>query len=122
MNKKLLAAKIVAEREKLNMSQEELSKISGVSVRTISRYENAETNTPRMDSIELIAKALNVSPIYLLENLYTSNDIIMWGTIILSLFAVGTEVLLLSDKMLVSIIGVFLTLAALLLTYYLVLF
>lgn len=48
-----------AER-KNDMTQEQLAKISGVSPRTIQRYE-CGTSRPRLDAAEKLAKALNIS-------------------------------------------------------------
>ena len=54
-------------REKINLTQEQLAKISGVSSRMIQRYEYG-TSRPRLDAAEKIAKALNVSTDELLGN------------------------------------------------------
>ena len=54
-------------REKNNLTQEQLTKISGVSSRMIQRYEYG-TSRPRLDAAEKIAKALNVSTDELLGN------------------------------------------------------
>jgi len=54
-------------REKNNLTQEQLAKISGVSSRMIQRYEYG-TSRPRLDAAEKIAKALNVSTDELLGN------------------------------------------------------
>lgn len=48
-----------AER-KNDMTQEQLAKVSGVSPRTIQRYE-CGTSRPRLDAAEKLAKALNIS-------------------------------------------------------------
>lgn len=42
------------------MTQEQLTKVSGVSPRTIQRYE-CGTSRPRLDAAEKLAKALNIS-------------------------------------------------------------
>lgn len=47
------------------LSQEKLSEISGVSVRTIQRIEKG--NVPSLESAKSLAQALNVSPSVLLE-------------------------------------------------------
>ena len=52
-------------REKNNLTQEQLAKISGVSSRMIQRYE-AGTSRPRWDAAEQIAKALDISVVDLL--------------------------------------------------------
>ena len=44
-------------REKNDMTQEQLAKVSGVSPRTIQRYE-CGTSRPRLDAAEKLAKAL----------------------------------------------------------------
>ena len=54
-------------REKNNLTQEQLAKISGVSSRMIQRQEYG-TSRPRLDAAEKIAKALNVSTDELLGN------------------------------------------------------
>ena len=54
-------------REKNNLTQEQLAKISGVSSRMIQRYEYG-TSRPRLDAAEKIAKALNDSTDELLGN------------------------------------------------------
>ena len=46
-------------REKNDMTQEQLAKVSGVSPRTIQRYE-CGTSRPRLDAAEKLAKALNI--------------------------------------------------------------
>lgn len=48
-------------REKNDMTQEQLAKVSGVfPLRTIQRYE-CGTSRPRLDAAEKLAKALNIS-------------------------------------------------------------
>ena len=42
------------------MTQEQLTKVSGVPPRTIQRYE-CGTSSPRLDAAEKLAKALNIS-------------------------------------------------------------
>lgn len=54
-------------RESLNMSQTELANKIDVSKQTLYKYENnIVTNIPS-DKIEAIAKALNVSPSYIMD-------------------------------------------------------
>lgn len=53
-------------REKLGYTLEELSKLVGVSAPTIQRYESGEIKNVRRDKISKLAKALNVSPAYLM--------------------------------------------------------
>lgn len=47
-------------RESKNLTQEELANLSGVSARSIQRYESGASR-PRVEATEKIAKALNVS-------------------------------------------------------------
>lgn len=58
--------KIKFNREKLGYTLEELSKLVGVSAPTIQRYESGEIKNVRRDKISKLAKALNVSPAYLM--------------------------------------------------------
>ena len=60
MKNKELAQKIKALRNRKGFSQEELSEKAGLSLRTIQRIENGETE-PRGDSLKRIAVALEVS-------------------------------------------------------------
>ena len=52
-------------RRSKEMTQEELGQLVGVSRATINKYEAGTVNFPR-DRVELLSKALNVSPSYLL--------------------------------------------------------
>lgn len=61
MKDKKLAKKIKELRNQKGFSQEELSEKSGLSLRTIQRIENAETE-PRGDSLKRLALAFNVTP------------------------------------------------------------
>lgn len=61
MKKTELARKIKELRNRKGFSQEELSEKSGLSLRTIQRIENGETE-PRGDSLKRLASAFNVSP------------------------------------------------------------
>jgi transcriptional regulator with XRE-family HTH domain len=60
-NKKrtILAKNLIRLRKNHGLTQEELSKISGVSRRTIALYETKSAKPP-LDNIEKLAKALNV--------------------------------------------------------------
>ncbi|EZH75162.1 hypothetical protein ATO12_10585 [Aquimarina atlantica] len=58
-------SKLVAYREKLNLTQEELSKKSGISVRTIQRIESGID--PKGYTLKALAKALDVDEIDLLN-------------------------------------------------------
>ncbi|HAF31041.1 MAG TPA: DNA-binding protein [Bacteroidales bacterium] len=61
MKNKELAQKIKELRNRNGVSQEELSEKSGLSLRTIQRIENGETE-PRGDSLKRLAFAFNVTP------------------------------------------------------------
>lgn len=67
MKNKELAQKIKALRSRKGFSQEELSEITGLSLRTIQRIENGETE-PRGDSLKRLAVAFDV----------TSDEIVDW--------------------------------------------
>lgn len=58
--------KIKFNREKLNLTMNDLAKLVGVSTPTIQRYESGEIKNVRRDKIAKLAKALNVSPSYLM--------------------------------------------------------
>ena len=58
--------KIKFNREKLGYTLEELSKLVGVSAPTIQRYESGEIKNVRRHKISKLAKALNISPAYLM--------------------------------------------------------
>jgi transcriptional regulator with XRE-family HTH domain len=55
------------------LSQEELSEVSNLSLRTIQRLENGESS-PREDTIHLLTKALDVPRDYFTEIYQTSNN------------------------------------------------
>ncbi len=57
--KKLIAKKIKNARLEKKLSQEDLARLSGLSVNCISNLENAKQNS-RIKSIDLIASALNI--------------------------------------------------------------
>ncbi len=61
MKNKELAKRIKELRNRKGFSQEELSGKSGLSLRTIQRIENGETE-PRGDSLKRLALAFNVTP------------------------------------------------------------
>lgn len=61
----MIAKRIRATRESLNLTQEELAEKIGMEVLQIWRYENERT-TPKGDIIAKIAKALSVTTDYLL--------------------------------------------------------
>jgi len=66
MNKNKLAIRLKALRIKNGMSQEVLADESGLSLRTIQRIENGETN-PTGDSLKRLSSALNVTPDELID-------------------------------------------------------
>jgi transcriptional regulator with XRE-family HTH domain len=61
MKNKELAKKVKELRNRKGFSQEELSDKSGLSLRTIQRIENGETE-PRGDSLKRLSAAFDVSP------------------------------------------------------------
>jgi len=61
-----LAKKLKALRHQKGMSQEILAEESGLSLRTIQRIENSETN-PTGDSLKRLANSLNVNPDELID-------------------------------------------------------
>lgn len=61
MKNKDLAQKVKALRNRKGLSQEELSDKTGLSLRTIQRIENGETE-PRGDSLKRLAFTFDVSP------------------------------------------------------------
>ena len=66
MTKNHLAIKLKALRHQKSMSQEVLADESGLSLRTIQRIENGETN-PTADSLKRLANGLNVNPDELID-------------------------------------------------------
>jgi len=61
MKNKELAQKVKILRDRKGLSQEELSEKTGLSLRTIQRIENGETE-PRGDSLRRLAVSFDVSP------------------------------------------------------------
>mgnify|MGYP003634480722 FL=1 len=61
-----LAKRVKELRKRNGLSQEELTENSGLSLRTIQRIENGETQ-PTGDTLKRIAKALNVTPNELMD-------------------------------------------------------
>ena len=59
-------SKLKINREKLNLTQEELSDQSGISVRTIQRIESG--NEPKGQTLKRLAKALGINEDELLKN------------------------------------------------------
>ena len=66
MNKNYLAQRLKELRNKKGMSQEFLADESGLSLRTIQRIENGESN-PTGDSLKRLANALNINPDELID-------------------------------------------------------
>lgn len=66
MNKNLLGLRIKELRKQKGMSQELLAEESGLSLRTIQRIENGETN-PTGESLKRLSNALNVNPDELID-------------------------------------------------------
>jgi len=66
MNKNHLAIRLKDLRNLKGMSQEVLADESGLSLRTIQRIENGETN-PTGDSLKRLSSALNVNPDELID-------------------------------------------------------
>ncbi|WP_298236849.1 DUF4870 domain-containing protein [uncultured Algibacter sp.] len=61
MKNKTLALQVKSLRKKNGFSQEELAETSGLSLRTIQRIENGETES-RGDTLKRLATTLNVTP------------------------------------------------------------
>ncbi|MDB4635764.1 helix-turn-helix domain-containing protein [Flavobacteriaceae bacterium] len=66
MNKNLLGLRIKELRKQKGMSQEFLAEESGLSLRTIQRIENGETD-PTGESLKRLSNALNVNPDELID-------------------------------------------------------
>lgn len=66
MKNKNLAKKVKELRKRKGFSQEELTENSGLSLRTIQRIENGETE-PTGETLKRISSALNVSPEELID-------------------------------------------------------
>ncbi len=69
-----IGEQIRQQRRLLGIKQEELSKLVGVSLKTIQRWENGE-RSPRLDEIKKLAEALKVSSSYLMEQEDTATSI-----------------------------------------------
>lgn len=52
--------KISKTRDKLNMSQGDLSELTGIRVEAISRLENGKQMNPTLRTLELLAQALQI--------------------------------------------------------------
>ena len=66
MKKNHLAIRVIELRNQKGMSQEILAEESGLSLRTIQRIENGETN-PTGDTLKRLSNALNVNPDELID-------------------------------------------------------
>ena len=66
MDNNYLGSRIKALRKRKGISQEMLAELSGLSLRTVQRIENGETQ-PKAYSLQEIAKALEVSPDELMD-------------------------------------------------------
>ena len=66
MDKNHLAQRVKELRNQKGMSQELLAEASGLSLRTIQRIENGETN-PAGDTLQRLSAALNVNPDELID-------------------------------------------------------
>lgn len=67
--------KLKAIRLHRNMSQDDLAKLVGTTKQTISRYETG-INSPRLDSIAVISKKLNIDMSLLINRKYSINDVL----------------------------------------------
>jgi len=65
---RIVAGNLRAVRTEQRLSQEVVAHKSGLSVSYISMLERAE-RTPPLETLEALAKALKVSPLYLLQEL-----------------------------------------------------
>lgn len=65
-------SKLKKNREKLNLTQEELSDKSKISIRTIQRIESG--NEPKGQTLKLLANALGIKENELLEEVETSSE------------------------------------------------
>lgn len=73
----MIGDKILALRKSLNLSQKELCEKIGITEASLSRYEN-NLREPKGDIIAKLAKALNTSTDYLLDdqnNLHSKNNL-----------------------------------------------
>ncbi len=56
-----IAKNIKKYRDKLGVSQDKLSKLTGVTLHTLTKIETGATSDPRIETLKKIAKGLNVS-------------------------------------------------------------
>lgn len=64
----MIAQNIKKYRKRKGVSQDKLSKLAGVTYNTIIKLESGATKNPRVETLRLIAKALNVTVDILLKN------------------------------------------------------
>jgi transcriptional regulator with XRE-family HTH domain len=57
----MIAQNIKKYRKKKGISQDKLSKLAGVTYNTVIKIESGSTLNPRVDTLHLIAKALDVT-------------------------------------------------------------
>ncbi len=57
----MIAQNIKKYRKKKGVSQDKLSKLAGITYNTIIKIESGATLNPRVETVRLIAKALNVT-------------------------------------------------------------
>jgi transcriptional regulator with XRE-family HTH domain len=57
----MIAQNIKKYRKKKGISQDKLSKLAGVTYNTIIKIESGATTNPRVETLRLIAKALDVT-------------------------------------------------------------
>ncbi len=69
---RIVAENLRTVRTGQKLSQEAVARKSGLSVSYISMLERGE-RTPPLDTLESLAKALQVSPLYLLQGLATGS-------------------------------------------------
>lgn len=63
---KSLCARLKKSREEAKLSYKALESLTGISRSTLQRYETGKSTRITMEKIKLIAKALNVTPYYLM--------------------------------------------------------
>ncbi len=56
-----IAKNIKKYRDKLDVSQDKLSKLAGVTLHTLTKIETGATPDPRIETLKKIAQGLNVS-------------------------------------------------------------
>ena len=67
MNEKTLASVVKEAREKINISQRELSRITGIDNNTIAKIEKGERKKPNVLSLKKLSSVLNLSLEMLME-------------------------------------------------------